>query len=235
MIKLLNIPIIIAGTSEKARKEKLVEIREGFTTGPYRATILSFEKETIGIDIIKEISLFISRKLGKKERRIVVIAEPKKFTIEAQNAFLKTLEERSEKALIIFTVNNQNSLLETILSRSQIVNLSGEKEIASSLLKNFDDFGKILSLPIQEGLLKMTGAFANNEEVLNWLESLILVGHQKMIEESDLSDVNKLDQIKKFLRILEESRKMLFLNINHQSCLDWIMLKFSETNVLRNK
>jgi DNA polymerase-3 subunit delta' len=76
----------------------------------------------ISIDQIREI------------KKISVYSENKPFLIliyrfdlanlQAQNAFLKTLEEKADTKFIILTVENINKLLPTIISRCQIIDLT---------------------------------------------------------------------------------------------------------------
>ena len=54
---------------------------------------------------------------GDSARRILVLEDIDKMTLEAANAMLKMLEEPPEKVLYIFTSSNPKMILETILSR----------------------------------------------------------------------------------------------------------------------
>lgn len=98
-------------------------------------------------DIIKETS-FYNNKL-----RIYLFYNFHLSSLEAQNAFLKTLEEPPKNVLFVLTVDNQYNLLPTILSRSKIINLSEKnfylsdekKELIVNFLKN-----KNLDLTISE-------------------------------------------------------------------------------------
>lgn len=74
----------------------------------------SFKKEQIE-NIQREIRILPY----EGERKIFVIKDADKMTTEAQNSFLKTLEEPPEDTIIIMIVENTRSLLPTIASRSQ--------------------------------------------------------------------------------------------------------------------
>jgi DNA polymerase-3 subunit delta' len=50
-----------------------------------------------------------------------VVAEAERMTVEAQNAFLKTLEEPPGDTVLILTTNNINMLLPTTQSRCQVL------------------------------------------------------------------------------------------------------------------
>ena len=73
----------------------------------------------IHIAQIRELRLSLSRSLAGAKRRVIIISEVHKMNEQAQNAFLKTLEEPRTDTLIILTSSNSNSLLPTIHSRVQ--------------------------------------------------------------------------------------------------------------------
>ena len=54
-------------------------------------------------------------------RKIIIIEDADLMTTQAQNTFLKTLEEPPSYAVIIMLVANSHRLLPTILSRSQVI------------------------------------------------------------------------------------------------------------------
>jgi len=79
----------------------------------------SFKKEQVE-EMMKKI-----RTLPYEEgKKVFLIKSADKMTIEAQNAFLKTLEEPPEDTIIILIVENTKGLLPTIISRSQILKFS---------------------------------------------------------------------------------------------------------------
>ena len=57
----------------------------------------------------------------ESKRRIVIIDECHKMGMEAQNGFLKTLEEPPSYINIILITSNMNNLIPTIVSRSQTI------------------------------------------------------------------------------------------------------------------
>jgi hypothetical protein len=79
------------------------------------------EKPSIPIDAIRELQKFLLLKTtgGGNIRRIVIVEDAHKMTTEAQNAFLKLLEEPPTDTLIILTTTSPRELLPTILSRTQ--------------------------------------------------------------------------------------------------------------------
>lgn len=71
------------------------------------------------IDIIrKEIEEDITQKPYLYERKIYILSEAEKMTVQAQNALLKTLEEPPEYGIIIILASSVQNFLATILSRT---------------------------------------------------------------------------------------------------------------------
>lgn len=79
------------------------------------------EGATIGVDEIREIHGGISIKPMYSKRKVYIIEDADKMTVQAQNALLKTLEEPPSYAVLLLTASNYEALLETIRSRSRRV------------------------------------------------------------------------------------------------------------------
>lgn len=79
------------------------------------------EKGTISIEKVRELQRFLRLKTTGKARirRAIIIEHSSGMTTEAQNAFLKTLEEPPADTVLILTVAHPHDVLPTILSRLQ--------------------------------------------------------------------------------------------------------------------
>ncbi|MDO8609560.1 MAG: hypothetical protein Q7R95_03350, partial [bacterium] len=89
------------------------------------------EKTEFSINQIKEIIHEV--KIYQPQIRIYLLQEFEKSSIEAQNAFLKILEEPPTNVIFILTVSNINQITSTIISRTKIINLNKKpKEILIS-------------------------------------------------------------------------------------------------------
>lgn len=78
---------------------------------------------TISIDAIRELQKFLQLKtIGNRPlRRAVLIEHAQELTIEAQNAYLKLLEEPPADTIMVLTVSTPRALLPTIMSRVQSI------------------------------------------------------------------------------------------------------------------
>lgn len=82
-------------------------------------------KGSIGIEAIRELQKFMTLKTTGTGaiRRAVVVTDAEGMTTEAQNAFLKLLEEPPVDTLIIMTVDHKQHLLPTVNSRLQALDV----------------------------------------------------------------------------------------------------------------
>lgn len=78
-------------------------------------------KQSIGIKyVVEEIINEINKKPYEGNRKVIIIYEAHRMTADAQNAFLKTIEEPPKGVFIILLCEKLESILETIRSRCQI-------------------------------------------------------------------------------------------------------------------
>ena len=79
------------------------------------------QQKQIQIDQIRELAFRLSLKPIKAQLKAVIIAECHSMTRDAQNCFLKTLEEPKGNTLLILVTDKPNFLFPTIISRCQII------------------------------------------------------------------------------------------------------------------
>ncbi len=75
------------------------------------------EKGIISVERIREIKADALILPNEAERKVYIIRDAQNMTVQAQNAFLKLLEEPPKHVAFILTADNRAKLLETILSR----------------------------------------------------------------------------------------------------------------------
>ncbi len=97
---------------------------------------VSHEKpNTIGVeDIRAQINGDIAIKPYSSPRKIYIMNEGEKMTVQAQNALLKTLEEPPEYAVILILTTHVEALLPTVLSRCVVLNM---KPVSDALVKKY--------------------------------------------------------------------------------------------------
>lgn len=108
-------------TDEEMKAELIDDIRsmlEAASENPY--TPLRPDGATqIRIGQIREIKRSLSMSAMQAGKRVVVISEAHEMTMEAANAFLKTLEEPHADTMLVLTSSKPERLLQTIVSRCQ--------------------------------------------------------------------------------------------------------------------
>lgn len=98
------------------------------------------DKSSIGVDQIRGVLDDIHLKPYESDRKVYIIEDAQAMTIQAQNAFLKTLEEPPLFATIILLAENASELLPTILSRCQVFRMQRltREEVCAVIMRNFD-------------------------------------------------------------------------------------------------
>ncbi len=119
---------------------------------PYFSLVRA-EKNSISIESIRELQRFLQLKtLGEKPfRRAVIIEHAEALTTEAQNAFLKLLEEPPADTILILAADNPRALLPTILSRTQVITMNTPSE--EELKAHFVSLGNDVTFISQAYLL----------------------------------------------------------------------------------
>lgn len=97
-------------------------------------------KQSIGIkEVTERIIPEINKKPYEGDRKIIIVYEANKMTVDAQNAFLKTIEEPPKGVFIILLSESLEIILETIRSRCQIHKLQrlNFKEMQAFLTRDY--------------------------------------------------------------------------------------------------
>ena len=133
----------------------------------------------IQINQIRDLSWRLSLKPIKAQLKAVIIDEAHSMTPEAQNCFLKTLEEPKGNTLLILITEKPNFLLPTIVSRCQIIKFYPvKKDEIERYLKN------------QEGLSKREG-----DELCSSSRTTPLGGVRKNFSSSDFANARVIEEI----------------------------------------
>lgn len=172
------------------------------------------EEQKLGIETVKKIQEFLTFKPYSLDKKIILILAGERLTVDAQNAFLKTLEEPPAFAQIIIGAENEHNFLETVLSRCQIVRL--------------DD----LQIPHSQRSVQTKSKFQNPN-----LEDLTIEERFALVEKADKDQL--FDQILQtyhqkaqtdekyfgLLKILQQASEMKNSNVNLRTILEYIMLE----------
>lgn len=188
--------------------------------------VINENGQTIKIDQIRELTNRVIERPIISNKKVYILNDADKMTIEAQNCLLKTLEEPPEFAVIILITSNENAILNTIKSRCMIIkfkNITNDKlekyaieklgypQITDNLLKSFNgSIGKaIVQRDNQEKYLQI-------ENIINNLEknNIIDIMNQAKV----IYDKENIEKILDYMIICLYSKKDE--NIKYINCIE---------------
>ena len=156
---------------------------------------VSHEKpNSIGVeDIRNQINNDIGIKPYSSPRKIYIMNEGEKMTVQAQNALLKTLEEPPEYAVILILTTNVDAFLPTILSRCVVLNM---KPVADELVKKYlmselhvPDYKSNICVAFARGNIGKAKLLASSEEFEKVKEEAITL--VKYINDMETNEIVK--------------------------------------------
>lgn len=100
---------------------------------------LASDDSSIGIAQLQELNRQLALKNADGASRIVIVRDADAMTVEAQNAFLKLLEEPPLDTAIFLIASNRSLLLPTIISRCRLINFPAfvPEQITDYLKQNY--------------------------------------------------------------------------------------------------
>ncbi|MDO8498460.1 MAG: hypothetical protein Q7S44_01615 [bacterium] len=218
--------LVYANTKERQQEAEKMLLEAGFKQNHPDLLWLG-EEEKLGIEQVRQIQQFLSLKPYQARGHAVVLISADHLTLEAQNAFLKTLEESPEETLIILGASSEDVFLPTILSRCRI----SYPEKASSQQKNLSEkealeIEKLLKSSLEERFVFVEKLKEKEEFLLN----LIIYFRHKLLEKSLGVNTNppprwKAETIQSFLKDLLQAEKWKEQNISIRAILEHLMLK----------
>lgn len=101
-------------------------------------------RKSISVDQIRDITEEINKKPFEGNKKVIILHNADKMTIQAQNAFLKSIEEPPVGVFLILLCENRENLLDTIKSRCQTYKLSrlSEKELDEFLIRKYPNISE---------------------------------------------------------------------------------------------
>lgn len=171
---------------------------------------INTEENSIKIDQIRQMQRKIAEKPIISEKKVYIINDAEKMTIEAQNCLLKTLEEPPEYICIILVTSNENMIINTIKSRCTTLNFNPieDEELMKYLekeMKNIDE----TEIKRYNGSIKNAIEIQQNKEIYDELEKYFgNIEHYKIVD--TLGKIKSLYEHKeKIKQMLEYINKIL--------------------------
>ncbi len=172
--------------------------------------LLWLDEEKLGIEQVRKIKEFLSLKPYQGKSQAVVAIQADNLSLDAQNAFLKTLEEPPAEAVIILGVSSEDKLLPTVISRCQITHLDKDKRGEG---KYFPDIEKLLGASTEERF-KFIEKLDGKDQ---FLKDLAAYFQGQLLKEPE--------KHKDFIKDILEAEKWANQNVNIRAILEYLMLK----------
>lgn len=137
--------------------------------------------EVSKIEDVRQLRHFTNLSLNQKTA--LVIKNLEEASEEAQNAFLKSLEEPQRKLTYIITSKDPDLLLPTIVSRCQILQSTTP---AKKPVKNLKETKEFLQAPMGERL-KIVSQITKREEAVEFLTNLIVNTEPMLVKNPKLA------------------------------------------------
>lgn len=181
---------------------------------------LTHEKpNVISVDDIREqVIADVAIKPYNNRKKIYIINEAEKMTVQAQNALLKTLEEPPEYVVIMLLVTNTQMLLPTIISRCIPLNMRPveDKIVRSYLMKEIriPDYQADICVAFARGNVGKAKSLATSEEFNEIKDEAIRV--LKYVKNMEMTD------------LLETLKKLTEYKLSVNDFLDIMMVWFRD-------
>lgn len=192
---------------------------------------------SVGIEEIRLLQEKIKLKPFGQTIKVVLFPKAENLTLEAQNAFLKTLEEPPGETLIILCAPDSLLLLPTISSRCQLISLPSKSRVALSE-KEFQNFEKIfhhlIASQIGERFLviEQQKLAADRQLTISWLEKMIFLVRSFLInrylKKESIRGLTSLELLL-ILRSLLKTKFYLQANANTRLALEVFLLDLPQS------
>lgn len=178
---------------------------------------------SIGIDLVRKIKSLLSNK-NTSGLRLIIVYKFETATDEAQNAFLKLLEEPPLDTIILLVAQNSQKILPTIYSRCQLV-----KTPASSLSESENKESLSILIEILNSTpgkrLQIAGQYNKNKnDALNFLKNQILALKQAILSPPDHLTARQISEI---ISKIESAKGFLDANVSSKGVMDVLFLGLS--------
>lgn len=217
-------------------------------------TVIEPDGNSIKIEQIRIMNSKILEKPISSNKKVYIINNSEKMTVDAQNCLLKTLEEPPEYATIILVCNNETQMLTTIKSRCTKIAFKelSKEEISVYFEKELKEKVSSNILKLSEGSIAKAIQIKDKEELYNSIEAIIqniektpkskLFGEAEIIYKStdDISEILDYMNILFFekakenisyincIQIVEQAKKRLKSNSNYNMTIDNLIMQIWE-------
>lgn len=217
-MQLIMTPLLLVANDKRQVTAYVKDLAKKHAVTPAFIFEILAEPKEISIDQIREIKKQVA--FSFSEPRIFVLYSFDTASYQAQNAFLKTLEEHEENVFFILVVSSLYQILGTIRSRSQVVDVRKKKETEIDPAVEKDLLGVITSA-------KNTYLTAASFQVKTLAEGIKTCGHLLSFFRSRLENDAKAPTAIK--QIIKTQALITHNNVNPQYAVDRLVIGLHKT------
>lgn len=207
----------------------------------------SEDKKELDISLVRAAQNFLNYKSYYGSFKSVLVDGAEKMSPEAQNCFLKTLEEPKGKTVLFMISSKPDMLLGTVTSRCQRIkffkpqDLPESKEKIERDQKIFNNLSKVLGTSLAEKFKYIKSIDFTKQNPLEILDiilrhlrytMILKTGNKASLEDEKLfgnSNVFKdysITKIKKNIKLLEDiNNKLISTNVNPKLALEILLME----------
>lgn len=175
--------------------------------------IMDYSENSIKRQDVDEIQEIVYVKPYESRKKVIILNDAHKMTVQASNTFLKTLEEPPEDTVIILITVNQSLIIPTLVSRCQTVKLDriSDSEVKRILVEEYEvDSQKAgLITGYSKGIVQRAVNILKEEvnilqlrgEIVDMVDNILKSGKSTVFEYEKYFDKHK-DDIDDILEIL---------------------------------
>ncbi|MBU1120090.1 hypothetical protein KKA50_02765 [Patescibacteria group bacterium] len=177
------------------------------------------EENSIGIEDVKDFVKEMIFKPFGNSKQIAIIYQAEKLTPQAQNSFLKTLEESGDDTIYILCVDNEKNVLPTIYSRSKPVYIKqGVLEEVTKIKPSILDQDLVEQFGYVDSISK------DKVECLKLLTDIEEYFRVELENEIKNDNINSSKAISDQLKYIQETRNKINSNCNKKLVLEALLL-----------
>lgn len=165
---------LVVGNNQNSVEGKILELTK-------KLNVKRFDFSVQKISDVRELNKFTN--LSLTEKTAIIIKNFDGAGEEAQNAFLKNLEEPQENLSYILTAKNEDSVLPTIASRCTLMEVESSRlEVGMEVEVRIMEF--VNASPGEK--LQITSKITKRDEAIDFVKDVLIVLHEKFKNDPEL-------------------------------------------------
>lgn len=221
----MNSFIIISKTTQQQQKY-LDEFIQTHHISAFDKTLIE-EDGSVGIEIIRKLQETLYLKPYKGNEKMIIIHHAERLTTEAQNAFLKVLEEPPTFVYLFLLATTEEAFLPTILSRCTLIKFTQESKEELDTEALTKDVAILTTGSVGEKLALAEQRASEKEHLAQWMKDTTRFVREQMMKAID--DKEKTYIYTRMLLQLQEGNKIISTtNVNPRIILEHIFLTIEQ-------